>query len=130
MPASITLSGRLAADPNVRETRNGNLVELKIPIDTGFGERKQTTWWRCILFGKRAEQAARMLTKGTWVSVTGEPKVDEYEKRDGTRGYQPEVRGFDWHFVGAKVSGAERPATAAPAPRSASAPYSDDNLPF
>ena len=44
-----------------------------IPIDTGFGDRKQTTWWRVVLFGKRAEQAARMLTKGTWVSVTGEP---------------------------------------------------------
>ena len=125
MPASITLSGRLAADPTVRETRKGNLVELRIPIDTGFGDRKQTTWWRCVLFGKRAEQAARMLTKGTWVSVTGEPKVDEYEKRDGTRGYQPEVRCFDWHFVGAKVSGAERPATAAPAPRSASWPAPD-----
>lgn len=130
MPASITLSGRLAADPTVRETRSGNLVELRIPIDTGFGERKQTTWWRCILFGKRAEQAARMLTKGTWVSVTGEPKVDEYEKRDGTRGYQPEVRCFDWHFVGAKVGGGERPASRAPAPRSPPGPYSDEDLPF
>ena len=130
MPASITLSGRLAADPNVRETRNGNLVELKIPIDTGFGERKQTTWWRVVLFGKRAEQAARMLSKGTWVSVTGEPKVDEYEKRDGSKGYQPEVRGFDWHFVGPKVEGGERPASRAPAPRSPSGAYSDEDLPF
>ena len=129
MPASITLSGRLAADTSVRETRNGNLVELKIPIDTGFGERKSTTWWRVVLFGKRAEQAARMLTKGTWVSVTGEPKVDEYEKRDGSKGYQPEVRGFDWHFVGPKVEGGERRGPSAPAPRHA-LPYSDADVPF
>ncbi|CAK0753124.1 single-strand DNA-binding protein [Gammaproteobacteria bacterium] len=36
-----------------------------------------TTWYRCTLFGKRAEELAKYITKGTRLSVTGKFKVSD-----------------------------------------------------
>lgn len=103
MPATIVLTGRLAADPETRTTHSGTTVtELRVPNDSGWGDNKTTTWWGVVLFGKRAEQAANHLRKGSWVTVTGEPVVETYDKRDGSKGFSAKVKGSDWSFVGPK----------------------------
>ena len=130
----ITLVGRLAQDPEKRTTNSGTSVcQLTIPVDTGWGDNKSTTWWRVSLFGKRADSAAQYLSKGSWVSVSGPASVREYDKRDGSKGLSAEVAANDWAFVGPKQSSPE-----ATAPQGASAkPVADygsnglgDGLPF
>jgi single-strand DNA-binding protein len=111
MPATIVLTGRLARDPETRTTRGGTTVtNLTIPVDTGYGESKLTTWWKVTLFGKRADTAGRHLRKGAWVSVTGTPAVETYTKRDGTQGFSPAVNADGWDFVGAKPQDAPQDA--------------------
>ena len=131
MPASITITGRLAFDPETRKTRGGDTVcNLKIPVDTGWGENKTTTWWKVTIFGKRAEIAAKYLRKRSWVTVTGEPSVETWTRKDGSGdGWSPSVRAHAWDFVGNKAdndSSDDSPAERG-LPKSA-AVYSDANL--
>jgi single-strand DNA-binding protein len=103
MPAYITITARLARDPELRETPHGkSLCKLSLPNDSGWGENKLTTWWGCTIWGKRGETAAQYLKKGSWVTVTGVPSLRKYEKRDGSEGTSLEVEVNDWGFCGPK----------------------------
>jgi len=75
---------------------------LSLPNDSGWGDNKQTTWWGCTIWGKRGETAAKYLTKGSWVTVTGVPSLRKYHKKDGTEGSSLEVEVNDWGFCGPK----------------------------
>lgn len=132
--ATIVISARLARDPELRQSNAGNSVcRITLPVDTGFGENKETTWWTATLFGKKAEAVARYLKKGQWVTVTGEPKMRQYTKRDGEVAFSAELVAYDFGFVGNKSDdGANRSApkrkAAAPVSQGASDDLSD--LPF
>ena len=103
MPAYITITARLARDPELRETPHGkSLCKLSLPNDSGWGDNKQTTWWGCTIWGKRGETAAKYLKKGSWVTVTGVPSLRKYHKKDVTEGSSLEVEVNDWGFCGPK----------------------------
>lgn len=132
--AHISITARLARDPEVRTSAKGtSVVTLTLPVDVGWGDNKQTTWWNAVLFGKRADAAAQHLQKGSWVCVSGTAGVRTYDKKDGSKGFAAEVTVNDWAFVGPKQQ-ASAPADNNVGPRSAPAmgsmPYSDADLPF
>jgi len=103
MPAYITITARLARDPEVRETHSGTTIcSLTLPNDSGWGDNKVTTWWNCAIFGKRGETAAQYLKKGSWVTVTGEPSLRKYETKGGKHSASLDVRVSDWGFCGPK----------------------------
>jgi single-strand DNA-binding protein len=99
--ANITITGRLARDPETSTTPSGvSLCKLTIPVDN---KRKDTTtWWTVTLFGKSGEAAARYLRKSSWVCVAGEAHVSTYNKRDGSTGVAAEVENARFSFVGPK----------------------------
>lgn len=110
----MVLVGRVVADPESRTSTKGTAItKLRIPVDTGWGENMTTTWWSVTLFGSAGESASKHVRKGAHVVVSGEPQVREYEKRDGSTGYSPELKAWAWGF-------------AAPKPQTAPA----DDLPF
>lgn len=128
MPAHMTITARLARDPETRSSAKGtNICTLLLPVDTGWGDNKTTTWWRVSLFGKRADVAARFMRKGAWCCVSGSPTVREYEKRDGTTGWSAEMVADSFDFVGNKQDQAQ---TQAPAPARSNGRYSLDDAPF
>lgn len=123
--ASITIVGRLARDPELRTTAKGTQVcKLTLPVDTGFGDNKTTTWWSATLFGKRAETAAKYSKKGDTVMVSGPPTVREYTKRDGDTGWCAELVASDFDFV----STGKPQGNAAPAPKKKSASMTSDDF--
>lgn len=131
MPATIVLTGRLARNPESRNTNNGKTVtEITIPADSGYGDNKTTTWWKVVLFGKRAETAAQYLTKGRWVTVTGEPMVETYDKRDGSKGFSPKVKATDWAFVGPREDSQGAAPSTPHIPTRRVVDYSDADVPF
>lgn len=100
--AIITITARLARDPELKTSGKGTqMCTLVLPVDTGWGDNKTTTWWRATLFGKRAEVAGQYLKKGSWVCVSGPASVREYEGKNG-KGYSPELTCSDFSFVGPK----------------------------
>lgn len=72
--ATMILTGRLGKDAELRETSGGTQVcSWSMAYDTGYGDKKQSHWVKCALFGKRAASLAPILLKGKLVEVVGIP---------------------------------------------------------
>ena len=144
MPATIVLTGRIAAIDTYEAANGSAITKIRIPNDVGFGDRKTTTWWTATLFGKQAEAAAKYLQKGSWATITGEPGVREYTNKQGEIKTVAEVTASSWGFVGNKSDNEDgggyhrTPANPRnPKPRQAPAPapmteaeFNDEDLPF
>jgi single-strand DNA-binding protein len=64
--------GRLGKDPEEFSTRGETIgARFSLATDTGYGERKSTTWFSSTAFGKKAEFAMKYLRKGDKVYVEG-----------------------------------------------------------
>lgn len=88
-----TYSGRVGADAELRTLANGEKVaSFRVANDIGFGDRRTTQWVDNSYFGKRAEAVAPYIKKGMKVTVSGEVKLSEFQRRDGTPGSKLEVR--------------------------------------
>jgi single-strand DNA-binding protein len=116
---NITIAGQLGRDAEVRFLPDGTGV-ASFSVADSQGKEKPTIWWRCSLFGKRAESLAPYLTKGQSVTVSGTVTEREYQK-DGATVKAMEIRVQDVALQGGKRDGAA-PAARAPAPQRAAAP--------
>lgn len=95
MSNSVTISGRVVAEPELREA-NGYTI-LNFPLydneqrkDKNTGEYKdtgKTLKLRVSLFGDLAE-AWQYLKKGSVVEIQGSITEEEFTKKDGTPGRQ------------------------------------------
>ena len=85
----FTASGRCGQDMEVRVTPAGKAIgQFNLPVETGYGDNKKTSWVTCKVFGERAEKLAQYVTKGSAVTVTGAFQLDEWEK-DGVKHSRP-----------------------------------------
>lgn len=85
----FTASGRLGNDIDIRYTQNNKCIgSFSLPVESGWGDNKKTSWVTCKLLGERAAKLSQYLTKGSQVSVTGEFYLDEWEK-DGVKHSRP-----------------------------------------
>jgi single-stranded DNA-binding protein len=100
--ANINIVGKIF---KVDSTASGNtpIAKVTIPIDTGFGERKVTTWWTAKFFGKSAEAVLRSLQKGDWVTISGSASVNTWTARDGSTRANAEVDATNFQRVGPRV---------------------------
>lgn len=86
-------SGRVGADAELRTTQSGEKVlNFRVANDIGFGDRKTTQWVDCQYWGKRAEAVSSYVRKGDKITVSGEVKLEEFQRRDGTPGSKLAVR--------------------------------------
>jgi single-strand DNA-binding protein len=95
---NVTLIGYLGSDAESRPTRNNStLTVLSLATKRTWknrqsGEREsQTTWHKCVSFGRTAEYAAG-LTKGAHLQIVGEIQTREYIAKDGTKKSVTEIR--------------------------------------
>lgn len=71
---------RIGKDAVTRHTQAGKSVTgFSAAFDCGFGERKQTVWLDCSLWGDRGEKLAQYLTKGSLILVEGDLGTREHE---------------------------------------------------
>lgn len=102
----ITATGRIAADAEVKFTQSGDAIaEFRLASDVGFGEKKTTNWFRCSVFGKRAEPLAPHLTKGSSVTVFGTLTLREWTNKEGVKQLSPEIRIDEIELQGGKKDG-------------------------
>lgn len=75
-----TIAGNLGKDAVFKTAQDGTpLCSFSVGVSTGWGDRKQTTWWDVTRWGKGADKLAEMLPKGTKVTVSGEVSTREYD---------------------------------------------------
>ena len=76
--ALTIITAAISKDAELRFTPAGKSVcSFSLPVDIGWGDNKKTAWYKCTLFGERAEKLAAYLVKGRLVFVTGELTADE-----------------------------------------------------
>jgi single-strand DNA-binding protein len=113
---SICIAGNIGKDAELRSLNDGTPV-AQFSVADSQGRDKPTIWWRCALFGKRAESLAPYLVKGGQVTVTGTVTEREYTDKDGTPRKSMDVRVQDVALQGGKRDQGE---TSAPARKAAS----------
>lgn len=140
---SITIAGQLGKDIEIRFLPNGDPVG-SFSVADSQGKDKPTIWWRCQLFGKRAESLSQYLTKGQSVTVSGSLTEREYTDKDGTQKKSQEVRVNDIALQGGRRDSEQqaapqrqqapaRPPQRAPAPAPRQSSGFDDidsDIPF
>lgn len=97
--SQATLAGHIGRDAETRSTPGGKSVtSFSLAVSTGYGERKQTSWYNVKLWNK--EKLSEFLTKGKPVLVSGELSVREYDRNDGTKGTSVDLNANSITFLG------------------------------
>jgi single-strand DNA-binding protein len=117
---TIIITGRIARDPEVRQTQSGReVVSFSLPTEN---YRKQTTWWSCSAWGSSGLALAEHCKAGRWVTITGTASEREWVDAQGQKRSRVEVDVRDWSFVGPKQ---QLPSDGMPAPQR----HSPDSMP-
>lgn len=99
-------TGNLGGDVKVNSTGGSTVANFSVAVKSGFGDKAQTMWIACALWGKQAEsKLIDYLTKGQQVAITGELSTREH---DGKNYLQ--VRVSTIHLVGGKSEGGQQQA--------------------
>ena len=76
--------GRLTEDPTLRYTNNGKpILPFTVASNVGYGDNKQTNFFKCKLWGKPAESMSKYLVKGKPVLVVAEAQPNNWTSNDG-----------------------------------------------
>ncbi len=76
----ITIAGRTGKAGELRRTERGDSVlSFPVAVDDGYGDKKTTMWFDCVVWGKRAEALASHIGKGDAVTVSGDLSRREYD---------------------------------------------------
>lgn len=85
----ITIVGHIGSATIETATSKNRYLRLSVAVNRGSGEKKKTTWYSVLLFGKMVEKIDTLITfftPGRLIIVAGRPQVEAYIKNDGTAG--------------------------------------------
>ena len=90
---TIQISGRLTTDPERRTLPDGTAVcKLRLAVK-GMARSRETGYLDVTSFGPGAQAAARELSKGWLVAVTGRLEYREWETSNGSKHHDYEAIG-------------------------------------
>lgn len=126
----LCLTGNLGRDAEVRQAGGSSVCGFSVAMTSGYGDKKQTVWIDCSLWGRQAEgQLPSYLKKGQQVAVSGELSTREYE---GRTYLQLRVNTID--LIGKRDEGGQaapqQQRQAAPVQQPVSGGFDDDDIPF
>jgi len=116
MYAKLILVGNLGGDAELRYTKDGKpVLSWSLATDYGWGDNQRTIWYRCSLWGDRAEKLKPYLLKGKALLVEGiltEPQP--WQGKDGEWRASLDLTAYTVKFVGGRD---DAPRDGASAPR-------------
>ena len=119
---TVTITGNLTRDPDMRSTADGMPV-MSFSVAVNDHRKGPDGQWKdypnyvdCTMFGSRAEAVGKYMAKGTKVGIAGKLRYSSWEK-DGQKRSKLEVIVDDIELLG----GRQEPAEAA---------YSSAEIPF
>ena len=132
----FTVTGNLGQDAEVKQVNTTTVCNFSVAAKAGFGDKAQTIWLDCALWGKQAESALPgYLVKGQQVAVSGE--LSTFEATSGKTYLKLRCNSVD--LIGkkddsAKAAPTQTPPAQAPVQAQASGaePIDDfeDDIPF
>ena len=99
---TVTLAGRLTADPELRYTYSEKpVVSFTLAVDRD-GRDAGTDFINCVAWSQTAEFVAQYFKKGEALTLTGRLQIRPYEDRDGHKRTAAEVVANRVYFAGNK----------------------------
>ena len=101
-------SGRLGADPEVKEFDNGKkMAKLTLATNESYKNAegiviKEVQWHNLVAWGNQAKIAENYLEKGKEICVEGKINTRSYEDKDGDKRYVTEIIVNDLLMLGKK----------------------------
>ena len=76
----LSATGNLGSDCRINQVSGTTVCNFSVAMKSGYGDRAQTLWLDCALWGKQAEsRLPEFLKKGQQVAVSGELSTREHE---------------------------------------------------
>ena len=79
----LIIAGNVGKDAVLRRTQSGDaILGFSLAVDNGKdnqGNRRDSTWYDCSIWGKRAESLERHITKGLKLTLIGRPTAREHQ---------------------------------------------------
>ena len=121
----ISITGRVGGDAETRTTSNNTVTNFNCAVDQGWGDSKQTNWFRVAIWGERGSKLAQYIKKGEKVAVTGELVIGEYNGKP-----QYEIRAAEVDPFMSKKDGGTQPTPQREPAMQGADPDLDDDVPF
>ena len=97
--ARVELIGHLGADPEVKTASGDAVAVFSLATSRKRQEQEITTWWRCAVWGRRADVIGQYVRKGDPLHLVGEPVLRPYTDRDGVARVSLEVQVSDFTLL-------------------------------
>ena len=131
---NCVLIGRIGKDVEVKYTKAGDAVtDISLAVNygkTGDDGSKPTQWFKCSLWGKRAESLAPYLKKGTQVCLTVQDLHIETFQSEKGQGASLLCRVVDVALLGGGKQIAEQVAASKPVAKTNKQDEFEDDIPF
>lgn len=91
---SVSLTGRITRDPEVKKTANGTSVSsytLAVDRKIKVPGQPEADYIPCVTYGKQADTMAQYLHKGSLIGVEGHIQTRNYDNKQRQRIYITEV---------------------------------------
>lgn len=78
----LTIAGNVGNVKDLKEVGGKSVLNFSIAVDNGKdknGDRRESTWYDCALWDKRAESLAPYIQKGSKLVVSGRPSARAHE---------------------------------------------------
>jgi single-strand DNA-binding protein len=91
------LLGNLCADPELRFTQGGQgVLNMRLATNESYLDkdrvrRERTDFHNVVVWGKRGEALAKILTKGSSLFIEGSIRTSSYDDREGNKRYKTEI---------------------------------------
>ena len=90
---SVIMIGRLTKDPELRFIAGSGkaVCNFSIAVNREFSKEKEADFFRVVVWGKQAENAANYLAKGRLVGIKGSLLSRSYDDKNGNKKYITEI---------------------------------------
>jgi single-strand DNA-binding protein len=106
---SVTLVGRLCADPVLRHTQSGKAVTtIRLAVNKAEAD---TEFHSVVVWGRTAQVVCEYMRKGRAVEVTGRTQERSYTAADGTDRQVTEIVAWRVQFLNREQLAEAQPAT-------------------
>ena len=99
---NISLTGNLGRDNEIKQLSSGTAVlnnSIGVRSNSKVGGEYKTSWFNVSIFGKSAEIFNQYTKKGSKVFLTGEVRIRDYKKQDGTTGMSVDLLVNNFEFL-------------------------------
>src|SRR6478735_6558996 len=109
----VMLLGNLGSDPELRFTQGGQavlnmrLATTESYLDKDKVRKERTDWHSVVVWGKRGEALAKILTKGSSVFIEGSLRTSSYDNKEGQKVYKTEINATNLLLTGSRNRGGE-----------------------